>query len=389
MGRPQRKKDKKKPKRTHTKGPKPDKVECENELPEEPSEVTKKENSSSKYGIDQLLDKAQECIDTFNYELAQKFCQRALELDPDNLRVLETSGTLLLELGDSEGAKKCFGRAVELSPDKGHAKYMYLGQLFEGAEAVQCFQKGIELMTNELQQQQQREVSAAFSGSGDEMVSSKDISTAYCSIAEIYMTDCCFEEAAEEKCRTNIEKAISSDDTNAEAYQLMASFFLSKEDREEARKMIEKSVSLWLPKMKGMENETLLQDPAEVAPINYSARINASQILIETESYDLASEILEGLLDEDEDVIQVWYLLGWLNYLQGEDYKGNARYYLDKADKLSKKVSCSDKPMLSHIQELLQELGPGEDEDEEEEGAEMDDFESDSDAEDAVESMES
>ena len=29
-------------------------------------------------------------------------------------------------------------------------------------------------------------------------------------------------------------------------------------------------------------------------------------------------------------MFQVWYLLGWLNYLQGEEYKGNARSYLIK-----------------------------------------------------------
>ena len=32
---------------------------------------------------------------------------------------------------------------------------------------------------------------------------------------------------------------------------------------------------------------------------------------------------------------QVWYLLGWLNYLQGNDYYGNARYYLKKMQKVS------------------------------------------------------
>ena len=49
---------------------------------------------------------ATEAIDSFNYELAQKFCQRALEIEPDNTRVLETSGTLLLEMGNVDAAKQ-------------------------------------------------------------------------------------------------------------------------------------------------------------------------------------------------------------------------------------------------------------------------------------------
>lgn len=41
--------------------------------------------------------------------------------------------------------------------------------------------------------------------------------------------------------------------------------------------------------------------------------------------------MLELLLDEDEDVPNVWYMLGWANYLQGVDYAANARHYLSKA----------------------------------------------------------
>ena len=60
----------------------------------------------AKYSIDQLLDKVEEYIDQFEFSLAQKFCQRALEMEPDNVRALETCGTLLLELGNMDGAKQ-------------------------------------------------------------------------------------------------------------------------------------------------------------------------------------------------------------------------------------------------------------------------------------------
>lgn len=37
-------------------------------------------------------------------------------------------------------------RSIQLAPEQGHEKYMYLGQLREGKDALQCYQKGVELM---------------------------------------------------------------------------------------------------------------------------------------------------------------------------------------------------------------------------------------------------
>ena len=45
-------------------------------------------------------------------------------------------------------------------------------------------------------------------------------------------------------------------------------------------------------------------------------------------------EVLELLLDQNDENPQVWYLLGWANFLHGEDYKENARFYLTKAKKV-------------------------------------------------------
>ncbi len=55
-------------------------------------------SSGAKYTIDQILDKAEGFIEEYNYTLAQKFCQRALEMDGDNVRALETCASLLLEV---------------------------------------------------------------------------------------------------------------------------------------------------------------------------------------------------------------------------------------------------------------------------------------------------
>ena len=49
-----------------------------------------------------------ECVDSFQVDLACKFADRALEMDPDNTQVLDTLASLLVETNDCD-------RAVEIS----------------------------------------------------------------------------------------------------------------------------------------------------------------------------------------------------------------------------------------------------------------------------------
>ena len=42
---------------------------------------------------------AEECMDEYKFELAQRFCERALEMDNDNVKALELTSSLLLEMG--------------------------------------------------------------------------------------------------------------------------------------------------------------------------------------------------------------------------------------------------------------------------------------------------
>ena len=103
----------------------------------------------------------------------------------------------------------CLKGAVKLSPGQGHSKYMYLGQLTEGEEAVGYFTKGIEIMTAAVKGggcvRVGGEVTVEGGGCasvGGEVtvegggrasvggeVTMEDVSTAYCALAEVYLTD--------------------------------------------------------------------------------------------------------------------------------------------------------------------------------------------------------
>lgn len=51
------------------------------------------------YTVTDLLTKISSLIDTCDYELALKFANRALSMDENDVNVLETLGTVELELG--------------------------------------------------------------------------------------------------------------------------------------------------------------------------------------------------------------------------------------------------------------------------------------------------
>ncbi|XP_039535799.1 probable assembly chaperone of rpl4 [Pimephales promelas] len=356
-----------------------------------------KKKTAEKYTVDQLLEKTEECIDNFDFDMASLYCQRALDIEPTNLTILDMLGNICAELGDVEKAKQVYLKAVELSPDEGHSKYMYLGQIHAGMEAVQYFSKGTEVMLNTMDKHT-NEASAfgAAAFPSEVAVTRKEVSVAFCSIAEIFFTDLCMEEGAADRCKEAIDKALQYDEHNPEALQLMASYLFSIEKTEEGRDYLKKSVSSWLPSLQKKEESSVSaahdmeeeenQTKSNIPP--YESRITTAKLLIEAEEYEMATEVLEDLLEEDDEVVEVWYLLGWLFYLQLDkqdltnnsvNFRKSAWTYLSKAKKLYVKLRCEDAPMFEHTEQLLAELGGGDDDDDDDDeaGPSLEDIEDD------------
>ena len=70
----------------------------------------KKQAAVHNYSLEELLGKAADLLDECQFELAEKFCQRALELDSDHPIALEMCANLLLERGEVEKAQHCLGK---------------------------------------------------------------------------------------------------------------------------------------------------------------------------------------------------------------------------------------------------------------------------------------
>jgi len=281
------------------------------------------------------------------FELAQKFCERALQIDNDNVRALELTSSLLLDMGEVEQAQHCLGRAIYVEPHSGHSKYLTMAQLMTGVESRDLYRKGIELL--------QRRISSLPTSDESLAELRRQLSNAMVSISEIYMTDLCDEPEAEEESKKNIESAIEADPSNPEAFQAQANYALIVEEIETAKTAIDKSLQLWLPdQLKFIEEHVGTE-----TTLSYEFRISTVKILLDLEDYDNAVTILDSLLEEDGEEVNTWYLLGWSNYLrckEESEYAGNALHYLEKALVVNKKCPTDDEDLIEHITTLIDEL---------------------------------
>ncbi len=302
----------------------------------------------SKFSVEEILDKADSYIEEYNYDMAQKFLHRALEINCDHPRALETIASLLLEAGETEKAKQCLGRAITVMPGQGHAKYFSLAQLFAGQESLDLYKQGILVL--------QETISQLNPSESEAKEAQKELSSAFSAVAELYMTDLCDNDEAEAECLRCVQKSVEIDQNNPEAWQTKARLHLVKSEFEQARKDLNRSLDLWLPTyMAVLENRPQEAagkfDPVEVCPLLYTTRLSTARMLIELEEWDKAVNVLDGLLEEDEDIVDAWYLMGWSNKVRAElekddMYLGNARYFLSRAKEVNVKNPTEDKEMV-------------------------------------------
>lgn len=113
------------------------------------------------------------------------------------------------------------------------------------------------------------------------------------------------EENADVTCKDYLDKSIEYDGKNPETLQLLASYWLSKNDNEQAKKFILESLDIWLPKYVEASECGPLVDPTQAISLTYDSRINTTRILTEVEEFDKAITVLEQLIEEDDEVVVV------------------------------------------------------------------------------------
>eukprot|EP00854_Cymbomonas_tetramitiformis_P004182 gene4182-5160_t len=94
----------------------------------------------------ELIESGQELIAQEEYEKGIDTMREAYNLAPDDVTVVDAFGSALAETSNKMEAVAVLQHAVQLSPGAGFEKYMYLGQLLEGEEAIEQSRTGLKLL---------------------------------------------------------------------------------------------------------------------------------------------------------------------------------------------------------------------------------------------------
>ena len=111
---------------------------------------------------------------------------------------------ICLGSGQVQQAETMLREAITMQPNSGASKYLTLAQVLGRQEAVAALNGGIEIMKQELQQQAGIQTEQAAE-SVDDLRS--EIAHGLCSVAEVFMTDLCDDEAAQDTCIQCVQQA--------------------------------------------------------------------------------------------------------------------------------------------------------------------------------------
>lgn len=235
---------------------------------------------------DDLLQHAESLFDRFEFEAAAAFSERAIQAAHATLESTTTAYSILtaclLEMGNLEQARERFLEMLKMDGLEVRVRVetlFGLAQLCTGQDALRYYIEGIAV------------------GTGNQLVPPDVIACAHASIAELYMTDLCELAAAEAECEQAIRRALeSSNGESVDAHRVAADLRLVQGRSEDAKLHAEKLHSL-------------LTASGTPHGLSYDTRIAISKLFIELDMHSPAISTLEELLQEEDEVPDVWYLL--------------------------------------------------------------------------------
>jgi tetratricopeptide (TPR) repeat protein len=251
--------------------------------------------SSSGMDTSTLLALAQSAVDVGNVKAACEFYDVALAQSPNNDEVLEAYAEIMIHYAqDPARAQQMLRHAIEVNPDQGYVKYLNLAQLCEAGEALKCYEKAYQIASLMLHGCRKKKMKKTLQ---------ETMATMCCAVAELYLTDLCFNEDAEQQCEQAVNRALQLNSESVEPHQLQASLRLSQCRPEEALTALRTAVDL--THRLGEEHQP-----------TYESKIELGRLLMQVDPAEAFQFLLEVLQYGDNNPY-VWFLLGECARMRG------------------------------------------------------------------------
>ncbi|KAK4687697.1 hypothetical protein P7C73_g2426, partial [Tremellales sp. Uapishka_1] len=287
-----------------------------------------------------LIDKAHTLLAQSNFELAIKFLERALALDPADLEARELVGVAELEGGDAELGREHLLKLLPphtTEPPAHPSPYLYLAQTAATPqEALGYYSTATAMIEQKFAK-----------GKGREEVQDdeekKMAVTALVAMIEIWMTDLCFEENAEANCDSLIGRALSISPMNPEARISLASIRMSQSRFQEAKDAV---MSLY--------EEIQGKEPFDESLPPLPARLLLTRLLLEHSLHLQALDILSTVREEDSLQVEGAYLEGWALYLRAEHLAENPETKVDQDNDNNEEMMTMEECYSEAMSSLLE-----------------------------------
>lgn len=373
-------------------------------MPARRSKQSKSSNSrSTQHSLSEIVEMADQAVLVEDpIHALSLYTEAAAQADGLELAdILEKRAIIKVSVADQDGALEDFKSCVELIPavaddespaavpmlERKAGLYMYMGQLSQGEDALVIYGKAIELLQKALNVAKTSLLTSTASGdvTGANHIDPKQeltqqLAAAYCTTAELFLTDMCYEENAEQECETYIQKALqltSGGEPIFDALQTCASLRLSQCRALEATELILQAYQQIhvgceaLASLVGMkecsnpEGATELTETTEVQNLpGYECRCQSAKILLEC-AYILkekndnrlsqcvlsAVNVVGSLMAENDEVVETWILAGDAFAAADPAEEKLASYYWTRAVEMLETVEQSLQQQISECKD--------------------------------------
>ncbi|EMG46098.1 hypothetical protein G210_3670 [Candida maltosa Xu316] len=316
----------------------------------------------------EIIPQARAFLSTSQPEKALEILLPFLESEKETVEYLSILGETFLENNELEKAYETLSRACELDPecDKGFEKFLYLGQIIGGEDGLNYINIALNKLSTLLNSEDNTK-------QHDKSFIINKLNSGIFSEIEIWMTDLCMEEEAENKCNELIEHSLGLDNNNPEAYSLLSSIRISQQRDQEAIEALNKSWELFQLKKTRLEEmankkptgdkpeDDEEQDSFEIG-MEYveliQPLITLSRYAIELEQYDQAIQISLNIQDINDNILDAYYIESLANIFKCKKIidPSNENY---KDIELGLVLQSTNEEVQSIIQEVKSSLTSG------------------------------